>query len=308
MIDIPEYNNFIKIVPITKGWSGDKKYCVSKAGGIKYLLRISPIEQYERKKSEFEMMQRVALLGVPMCQPVKFGTCDEGVYSLQSWIDGEDAEDKIPYLSDTQQYQYGIKAGKILKIIHSIPAPDKQENWESRFNRKIDHKIKGYTDCSIKYDGGDAFIEYINDNRHLLKNRPQCYQHGDYHIGNMMIDSNGRLTIIDFNRNDFGDPWEEFNRIVWCAQASPLFASGMVNGYFDGDVPLEFWRLLVLYISSNTLSSVPWAISFGQSEVDTMLNQAKEIFLWYDNMKNPVPTWYTDFKPGKCFCGHDCFR
>lgn len=118
------------------------------------------------------------------------------------------------------------------------------------------------------------------------------YQHGDYHIGNMMIDRGGQLHVIDFNRNDYGDPWEEFNRIVWCAQKVPLFASGMVNGYFDDNVPMEFWRLLALYISSNTLSSVYWAIPFGQDEVNTMLNQAKEVLSWYDNMRNPVPTWY----------------
>ena len=93
-----------------------------------------------------------------------------------------------------------------------------------------------------------------------------------------MIDRNGKLQIIDFDRYDFGDPWEEFNRIVWCAQKPPLFASGMVNGYFDGDVPPDFWKLLALYISSNTLSSVYWAISFGQDEVDTMLNQASLVF------------------------------
>ena len=79
---------------------------------------------------------------------------------------------------------------------------------------------------------------------------------------------------------------------VWCAQKVPLFASGMVNGYFDNDVPMAFWRLLALYISSNTLSSVYWAIPFGQDEVNTMLNQAKEILSWCDNMNNPVPTWY----------------
>ena len=61
--------------------------------------------------------------------------------------------------------------------------------------------------------------------------------------------------------------WEEFNRIVWCAQAAPAFASGMVDGYFDGDVPMEFWKLLALYICSNTLSSLPWAIPFGEGEV-----------------------------------------
>ena len=135
-------------------------------------------------------------------------------------------------------------------------------------------------------------IDYINSNRHLLDGRPQCYQHGDYHIGNMIIDSVGRLTIIDFNRNDFGDPWEEFNRIVWCAQKSPLFASGMVNGYFNGNVPMEFWQLLALYIASNMLSSIYWAIPFGQTEINTMLNQAKEVLEWYHNMQNPVPTWY----------------
>ena len=82
-----------------------------------------------------------------------------------------------------------------------------------------------------------------------------------------------RLYIIDFNRNDFGDPWEEFNRIVWCAQTIPIFAKGMIDGYFDGNVPLEFWELLALYISTNTLSSLPWAIPFG-------------------DMQSVIPSWY----------------
>ena len=43
----------------------------------------------------------------------------------------------------------------------------------------------------------------------------------------------------------------EFKRIVWCAQAAPAFSTGMVDGYFDGEVPMKFWRLLVLYICSN---------------------------------------------------------
>lgn len=284
--------NFVTKEPINKGWSSDKKYCVTDENGTRYLLRVSDIAEYDKKQSEFDMMKQVSALGVTICQPIEFGTCDEGVYSIQSWIDGDDAEEIISAQSDTEQYVYGLEAGRILRKIHTIPAPATQEDWEIRFNRKMDYKIKKYDDCPIKYENGQAFIDYINENRHLLKDRPQVYQHGDYHIGNMMIGRDGKLYIIDFNRNDYGDPWEEFNRIVWCAQKSPLFASGMVNGYFDGDVPLEFWKLIALYISSNTLSSVYWAIPFGQDEVDTMLNQAKKVLSWYDNMKNPIPTWY----------------
>ncbi len=66
----------------------------------------------------------------------------------------------------------------------------------------------------------------------------------------------------------------------------------MVDGYFDKNVPIEFWQLLSLYIASNTLSSLYWAIPFGDGEIETMRKQAAEVLVWYDNMQNPVPTWY----------------
>ncbi len=284
---------FIKTEPITKGWSSDKKYHVTDSVGHQYLLRISSLDKYDTKKWEYAMMLKAYRLGVPMPEPINFGACSQGVYCLQGWIEGMDAEAVIPTLPKAQQYVYGLEAGRILKKIHSIPATNTQESWEVRFNRKIDRKIKLYTDCSIKYQNGERLIEYINQHRYLLASRPQAYQHGDYHIGNMMIDSASRLNIIDFDRSDYGDPWEEFNRIVWCAQISPLFASGMVNGYFENKVPLEFWQLLALYISSNTLSSLPWAVPFGQSQIETMKSQEKEILQWYDNMQNVIPIWFS---------------
>lgn len=190
--------NFVTKEPINKGWSSDKKYCVTDENGTRYLLRVSDIAQHDTKQSEFNMMKQVASFGVPMCQPIEFGTCEDGVYSIQSWIDGEDAEQVMSGYSDTEQYVYGLEAGRILRKIHSIPAPATQEDWEIRFNRKMDYKIKKYVECPIKYENGQAFIDYINENRHLLKNRPQVYQHGDYHIGNMMIDRGGQLHVIDF--------------------------------------------------------------------------------------------------------------
>ncbi len=285
---------FVSKEPVDKGWSGDKKYCVTDTKGEKFLLRVSPAEQYERKKSEYELICRVAALGVPMCRPLEFGRSDEGVYLVQTWIDGVDAEGNLHKLTGEAQYSYGLEAGRILKEIHKIPAPEGIEDWESYFNRKADRKIRMYEECPIKYENGQAFIDYINAHRRLLSGRPRTYQHGDYHVGNMMIGRDKQLYIIDFDRNDFGDPWEEFNRIVWCTQAAPSFAAGMVDGYFNNDVPMEFWELLALYISSNTLSSVPWAIPFGDEQIKVMINQAEDILGWYDNMKNPVPAWYSN--------------
>ena len=287
------YQKIVSRIAIDKGWSGDQKYCATTKDGQKYLLRISSIDRLERKRREYEKMGEVARLGIPMCLPVEFGTCEEGAYSIQSWIDGEDAEGMVMSMDESEQYRYGLDAGQILAKIHTIPAPADAMDWETRFNAKIDRKIAMYENCELKYEsGGDAFLNYIAQNRHLLRGRHQSYQHGDYHIGNMMIDCNGVLTIIDFDRDDFGDPWEEFNRIVWCVQAAPAFASGMIDGYFSGKVPMEFWQLLALYICSNTLSSLPWAVSFGEREVQVMQKQAAQVLRWYDGMRCVVPGWY----------------
>ena len=281
---------------IHKGWSGDRKYRISDETGTAYLLRVSPKEQEEKKRNQFHRMKQAAKLGIPMCLPVEFGQSNEGAYMILSWVSGVDAEEFIPTLPKKRQYAYGLDAGRILKKLHSLPAPEGAEDWEIRFNKKIDRKIAMYEACPLKYEGGEAFLRHIQKSRHLLAGRPQSYQHGDYHIGNMMVDETGVLTVIDFDRDDHGDPWEEFNRIVWCAQAAPTFAAGMVDGYFDGEVPMDFWNLLALYICSNTLSSLPWAIPFGDGEIATMQKQAKEILDWYDNMNTVVPGWYREGK------------
>ena len=198
----------------------------------------------------------------------------------------------LPKMTETEQYVLGVKSGRILREFHNTPAPNEQEEWGTRFNRKTDSKIKNYHDCGIKIEDDDKIIAYLKANRHLLEGRPQCLQHGDYHVGNMIISPEGELSIIDFNRNDYGDPWEEFNRIVWSAAVSPHFATGQLNGYFNGRPPVQFFKLLAFYISSNMLSSIPWAIPFGEEDVTVMKNQAKDVLTWFNGMNNPIPTWY----------------
>ena len=300
---------FSSRTPILKGWSEDKKYCVTDAAGTRYLLRVSPLARQENRRALYEILREVAATGIPMNLPLDFWVSGEGVCMLYSWIDGKDlTEGALPLLPETQQYALGFRAGEILRKIHSVPAPKTQENWETRFNRKIDMKIRKYHECGLRFEGDEHVLAYIEQNRHLLKDRPQCFQHGDYHANNMMLETHpnepagspgtpGQLRIIDFDRYDFGDPWEEFNRIAISVQDSPYFAIGQVRGYFNGEPPMEFFKLLALYIASNTLSNITWAMSFGQSQVDFMMKLNSDILAWYDNMRNPVPYWYSNSKP-----------
>ena len=89
------YDTIVKRIPVEYGWSGDRKYCAMTDRGENVFLRIADISRLERKTREFQKMREVEALGIPMCRLLEFGTSDEGVYAIHSWIDGVDAEDAI---------------------------------------------------------------------------------------------------------------------------------------------------------------------------------------------------------------------
>jgi len=295
--DIPGYADFVTVVPITKGWSGDSKYYIETKDDAQYLLRVGDISQYKRFQHAYAMMQKVAALGVPMQQPVGFGVCNggESVFQLLTWLAGADAAAELPQLPIAEQYALGMRAGQILQQIHSIAAPAGIEDWATRYGRKTDWRIAAFhrhQDVALPLGAENSFLQFVTENRHLIANRPQVYQHGDYHPSNMIIGADGSLAIIDWNRDDYGDPWEEFVRIPFTVRDSPQFANGMLHGYFAGDPPLEFFRLLALYLASNALGAYHYAVQFGADEIEFTRAQNAMVLRWYDNMRTVVPTWY----------------
>lgn len=296
--DIPGASTWEVVEQVHKGWSKDKKYYIRTFDGQELLLRTSEISQYNKKKREYEAILLLEDTDILMSRPLQFGICNGGqtVYSLLTWIEGEDAEDIIPTLSAEEQYQLGVTSGQYLRSIHQIQAGKDQVPWADYYNRKIDKYITNYHACGIHLKGADKVIQFVEEHRHLLEERPQTLQHGDFHIGNMIITNSRKLGIIDFNRFDYGDPWEEFNRITFCAHLSGEFASGRIHGYFNDNVPEMFFRLMAVYIASNQISSISWAVPFGEEEVASMLKRAEQILESFDGFQTYIPKWYLPSK------------
>lgn len=85
------------------------------------------------------MLGQVAALGIPMCKPMEFGTCEGGVYSLQIWINGEDAEEIMPLLLETEQYVLGLKSGV---TIYTASDAHKQSDVGANI-RKLEKMLEG---------------------------------------------------------------------------------------------------------------------------------------------------------------------
>ena len=174
---------FVKREPVDYGWSGDKKYHAWDAHGKEYFLRVCPLEKEEQMRKAQELQQGAWDLGLPVSQPLGFERREDGVYVWEQWLPGQLLNDALPALPQDKQRSLGLDAGKILKQLHSFPAPEGVEDWEQLFNKKIDRKIRQYRECPLQYENGEAFIQYLEENRQCLVGRPQCRQHGDYHVG-----------------------------------------------------------------------------------------------------------------------------
>jgi serine/threonine-protein kinase len=277
--------------------SDDKKYYIETTDGKRLLLRVTDIKEYDRKKAEYGMMERVYALGVLTPKPYDFGMCDGGksVYSLSGWLDGTDAETLMPDMDETTQYQVALKAGAVLRKIHTLPAPDNAEPWGIKFRRKVQMRVDLYHKHELESENGELIVKYLNDNQSVLDSRPQTFWHGDFNVGNHMVMPDGEVGTFDYNywNKDHGDPWWEFVITPWGKQPPAHYFTGMIDGYFDGAPPSDFFEMFSYYYACDALSALCFtAIGEECGSPEDGRQHMQNIINWFDNMQNPVPTWY----------------
>ena len=285
-------NNIISITPLNKGWSGDKKYILIDPFQNKFLLRISKKEKAEKRKMQFNLLKQIEKLDINCSKPIEFGLLDNGdCYMILSYLEGEGAEEAILKFSDMEAYRLGVEAGIILNKLHTLSIPLQSESWWDRYEVKMLRKIDAINNCCYKLPMQEEIIEFYKDNCYLMKNRPLLFTHGDYHLGNMVI-NNGHIGIVDFDKANAADPYDEFKPFCWNVLRSEYFETGLINGYFNNNIPTDFFKILKFYTAESLISHLPWAVSFGEEEIKVSRMIENNQMKWYDNFKLEIPTWY----------------
>ncbi|KPU42699.1 phosphotransferase enzyme family protein [Oxobacter pfennigii] len=293
--EIQNHMNWARMKQIHKGWSNDVKYYIETDIGQKLLLRTSSIEHYQEKKKEFDIIGKYSALGFDMSKPVDFGILNEGqsVYMLLTWVEGQDLEGVLPKLQRDEQYRLGREAGVILSKIHSIQIPADELPTEIKINKKK-AQLQKYINSDVRIQGDEIAIEFIINNIHKIWSKPPVYQHGDFHPGNLIFTPDKKIGVIDFNRWEIGDPYEEFYKLEsFGTDVSIPYCIGQIHAYFNDDVPAEFWDILAVYVAHAALYSIKWAERFGQADIENMVRICKKTFYHYDNFRKSVPDWYS---------------
>ena len=293
--DISSSTNWASMEPVDKGWSNDKKYHIKTLSGEHLLLRLSSMEEYENKKKEFEIIEKYAKLGFQMSMPKEFGACNgnQNTYMLLTWLEGCDLEAALPQLSENEQYRLGRQAGVILKKIHSVPLEEEDVPIKTKKEKKLLQLAK-YEESGLRIPDDEIAIRYVKENIDQIWKEPPAYLHGDFHPGNLIYMQDGSIGVIDFNRWEVGDPFEEFYKLEnFGIESSIPFCIGQIDAYFDDSVPMDFWIANAVYVAQASLFSIKWAEKFGQQEIDGMVARAKRAFADFDGFKKIIPCWYS---------------
>lgn len=289
--------NIINSIPISKGFSSDKKFILTSNQNNKYLLRISDISLLEKKKNQFNLLQQLEDLDINISKIIEYGTFDDNTcYMLLTYLEGIDAREIVKTLSDQQAYNLGIDAGKILQKIHNIKITNNSFSWYENYLIKQKRKINALLNSKFKIPHQEKLLKYYIDNTYLMKDRPLVICHSDYHLGNMIINDK-KIGIIDFDKMTIADPIDEFKPFCWNVKESEYFETGLINGYYDNNVPNEFFKLLKYYTVESMISHLPWAINFGDEEVKIMQEINENQLKWWNNFDSDIPIWYK----GICF-------
>ncbi|MHC1748722.1 MAG: aminoglycoside phosphotransferase family protein [Cellulosilyticaceae bacterium] len=292
--EIEGYSKWYKIQKINKGWSNDTKYYIETEENKKLLLRISSIHAYEQKKKEYKIICKYSKLGFEMSHPISFGICNENqnVYMLLTWVEGEDLEVALPKFSESKQYKLGREAGAILRKIHNIAIPTDEMPLETKASKKK-FQIQRYIESDVRVPDDEIALEFIENNINKIWSQKPVYQHGDFHPGNLILTKDGKIGVIDFNRWEIGDPYEEFYKLEsFGVEVSMPYCRGQIDAYFKDDIPSDFWEILAVYVAHASLYSIKWAEKFGKQDINDMVNRCEQAFIHYDNFKESIPSWY----------------
>lgn len=88
-----------------------------------------------------------------------------------------------------------------------------------------------YADVDLPVPTFDLALRWLDDNRPADEDRVQCLVHGDFRLGNLMVDDDGLVAVIDWELAHVGDPVEDLGWL--CTRAWRFGGAGAVGGIGD---------------------------------------------------------------------------
>lgn len=277
----------IDVKPILD-YNVEPKFKVGCIGGT-YFAKYS---SYNRFSKEFFEMKGLECLNESICLLTFVSKNLPDInkqLNLYVWLDGENLRSFLHNKTEISCYEYGIKSSKLLKKLHEVNV----SNVVARFN--VDYYITDIlailrsNDCILKYK--NLWLDLIVENADILKiKKKDSIIHFDFKPKNIMV-SNDKLLLIDFDSFSIGNPWFDFyDKGLVIYKERQAFNKGVIDGYFNNNIPNDFWMFLKIISICTMIQMSAWSIN--KMKQDYIFSIEKHLLKSYSDDSNNIPKWY----------------
>jgi len=266
----------------------EPKFKIDCAGGT-YFAKYSSYNKFSKKFFEMKGLESLneSVCLLPFASK-NFPDINKQL-NIYDWVDGETLRSFLYNKTEMFCYEYGIKSSKLLKKLHEVNV----NNIVSEFN--VDNYIAEILDilrsdeCILKHK--NLWIDLIVENADVLKiKKKDSIIHFDFKPKNIMV-SNGKLLLIDFDSFSIGNPWFDFyDKGLAIYKERQAFNKGVIDGYFNNNIPNDFWIFLKTISICTMIQMSSWSIN--KDNKDYIFTVEEHLLKTYSNVLSNIPMWY----------------
>jgi aminoglycoside phosphotransferase (APT) family kinase protein len=227
------------LAPIPGGYSlVTIGFTVTTSGGSRrYVLRLNPPEDAALsrtdRRQEWELLSGLtARSEVPMPAARWF---DDGTHLgrpgiVLDFIDGPQLGAHAAAGDDVQRRRLGLQMAETLAAVHAhgadaVPASHpRPESWDAY----LDGFIAAWREVEATHAERNPFIRYVAAwlEAHKPPPAPLTLTHGEFQTGNVMLDTAGRMHVIDWEYAHVGDPRVDLG---WCQNVAAFSPPDLIG-------------------------------------------------------------------------------
>ena len=287
------FSNFNNLERIDVGFDKCDKYSFT-INNKKYVLKTFDDGNYESKKREVEILNKLQGNDLLIPRVIAFDKADGGYYYILSWIEGKTIKESKPQLSDSDLYNIGKKVGSMISTIHKTDTYniDLSNNIEKILNR-----LDKYKNYCFNMENEDKVINFVKENISCLRLQPITIIHGDLTEDNIVVD-NDKVGFIDFGSANINYSYYDFHQVqMYNRFFSVPFSVGIIDSYLNQtSVSNHFFEILKVYSAYLSLHKIVWATKLHRNDlVDEMKKRYLTTYSDYNGFEADIPFWYKSF-------------
>lgn len=267
-------------------------YKVKKNNRI-YLVEKISHEEYSDYRIEKFFKEEMGEFFPEIISFVELGKVRDQLYIIK-----EEPINFLDKFSLEEQLRAGNLFGKGLKKYHDKYLDLDSSNWQKIYQDRIYQLQHGYFLGDYRGIYDYIFLDYLNEHSYLLENRPTTRILNLDFLSELVVTKDFRFSFPKIQATQMADPFYEFKCINLHTKGREHFLKGILEGYFGGEIPRLFFRILILYTivefwGKDFLWEEFWSRKNKTKDIipNCQDNRARKIVQIYDDFSDIVPQW-----------------